>query len=82
MNLFDTDKLWRLHDSNKLDALDFNESSELRERFRIKKLHIEVLFESYFRKLDNKNQEDLLNLLENIWKQQELFEIRHGKLKS
>ena len=48
----------------------------------MKEIHIEVKFERYFRKLNLKNQEDLLNLLENIWKQQELFEIRHGKLKS
>jgi hypothetical protein len=34
---FDTDKLWKLHDQNKLDALDFNENSKLREQFRIKK---------------------------------------------
>lgn len=33
---FDTDKLFELHDKGELDALDFNESKELRERFRIK----------------------------------------------
>ena len=32
---FDLDKLWKLHDNNELDALDFNESEKLRERFRI-----------------------------------------------
>jgi len=31
---FDTDKLWKLHDENKLDALDFNENPKLREQFR------------------------------------------------
>ena len=31
---FNLDKLWKLHDSNKLDALDFNESKSLREKFR------------------------------------------------
>lgn len=35
MNLFDTDKLWELHDAGKLDALDFNENAAMRERFRI-----------------------------------------------
>ena len=34
VNLFDLDKLWELHDKNKLDALDFNENQSLRERFR------------------------------------------------
>jgi hypothetical protein len=34
---FDLDKLWKLHDDNKLDALDFNESKSMRERFRIRK---------------------------------------------
>ena len=32
---FDLDKLWNLHDQNKLDALDFNESMKLREQFRL-----------------------------------------------
>jgi len=36
MKLFDTDKLWKLHDNNKLDALDFNESKKFREQFRFK----------------------------------------------
>lgn len=38
MGKFDTDKLWKMHDQSKLDALDFNESKAFRERFRIKKL--------------------------------------------
>ena len=33
---FDLDKLWKLHDANKLDALDFNENKSMRERFRIR----------------------------------------------
>jgi hypothetical protein len=37
MKKFDTEKLWKLHDQNKLDALDFNESQSFRERFRIKR---------------------------------------------
>jgi len=36
--LFDTDLLWKLHDKNELDALDFNESETFREKFRIKKV--------------------------------------------
>ena len=32
---FDLDKLWDLHDKNKLDALDFNERKSVRERFRL-----------------------------------------------
>lgn len=39
---FDLDKLWRLHDKNQLDALDFNESKAMRERFRIKKTPIKL----------------------------------------
>lgn len=31
---FDLDSLWELHDLNALCALDFNESEEIRERFR------------------------------------------------
>lgn len=34
---FDLDKLWKLHDQNKLDALDFNENDSMREKFRIKR---------------------------------------------
>jgi len=36
MKLFDTDRLWELHDDNKLDALDFNESEKFRNKFRLK----------------------------------------------
>jgi len=36
MELFDTDRLWELHDNNKIDALDFNESENMREEFRLK----------------------------------------------
>lgn len=38
MDLFDTEELWKLHDKNKLDALDFNTSSEMRDKFRKKPL--------------------------------------------
>lgn len=31
---FDLDKLWKMHDNNELDALDFNERKSIRERFR------------------------------------------------
>lgn len=31
---FDLEQLWFLHDKDKLDALDFNESKTMRERFR------------------------------------------------
>ena len=34
---FDLDKLWTLHDENKIDALDFNESKKIREMFRKKR---------------------------------------------
>ena len=34
MDLFDTDKIWELHDGNQHDALDFNERKSFRERFR------------------------------------------------
>lgn len=34
VDLFDLDRLWKLHDNNKLDALDFNENKSLREKFR------------------------------------------------
>jgi len=36
IKLFDLDDLWRLHDDNKINALDFNERKSIRERFRIK----------------------------------------------
>ncbi len=32
---FDLDKLWKLHDNNKIDALDFNEQASVREKFRL-----------------------------------------------
>jgi hypothetical protein len=32
---FDTNKLWKLHEESKLDALDFNESKTFREQFRV-----------------------------------------------
>ncbi len=32
---FDLDKLWKMHDNNEIDALDFNRSESVRERFRI-----------------------------------------------
>ena len=32
---FNLDELWEMHDANQIDALDFNESQEFRERFRI-----------------------------------------------
>ena len=31
---FNLDKLWKLHDENKLCACDFNENSKMREEFR------------------------------------------------
>ena len=37
VGLFNLDKLWELHDLNKLDALDFNENKEFREKFRLNK---------------------------------------------
>jgi len=33
---FDLDKLWKMHDNNEIDALDFNESERVREQFRLK----------------------------------------------
>ena len=35
MSLFDLDQLWRLHDEDKVDALDFNENKFFRNRFRL-----------------------------------------------
>ena len=35
IDYFDLDELWRLHDNNEIDALDFNERKSVRERFRI-----------------------------------------------
>ena len=43
MKLFDTDRLWRLHDSHTLDALKFNRNGSLREHFRLKSVEPEVL---------------------------------------
>lgn len=37
-DLFYLDWLWCLHDNNMLDALDFNESKSLRERFRLREV--------------------------------------------
>ena len=37
VNLFNTDRLWKDHDNNKINALDFNESKKIREKYRIKK---------------------------------------------
>lgn len=34
VNLFDLETLWNKHDRNELDAIKFNESENLRERFR------------------------------------------------
>ncbi len=31
---FDLDTLWKKHDNNELDALDFNENKNMREKFR------------------------------------------------
>ena len=35
INNFDLERLWKLHDLNKLDALDFNENNKLRDSFRV-----------------------------------------------
>ena len=34
MKKFDVERLWKLHDNNELNALDFNESKKFREKFR------------------------------------------------
>ena len=34
MKNYDVDKLWDMHDNNELDALDFNESPQMRQHFR------------------------------------------------
>lgn len=31
---FDLDRLWKMHDKNEIDALDFNENESVREKFR------------------------------------------------
>ena len=36
LDKFDLERLWKLHDKNELDALDFNETKSFREQFRIK----------------------------------------------
>jgi hypothetical protein len=38
MKLFDVKRLWEMHDRNKIDALDFNESEYIREVFRKNKI--------------------------------------------
>jgi len=43
INLFDSDKLWKLHDLNKLDALDFNENKSLREKFRKQGIALQII---------------------------------------
>ena len=61
MKLFDTDKLWKLHDKAKLDVLDFNESKKMREKFRIK--------EKYFIGILNKLDEIILKEKpRKVWK--------------
>ena len=35
MKNYDTDKLWSMHDNNEIDALDFNESPQFRQKFAI-----------------------------------------------
>lgn len=39
---FDTDRLWKDHDENKVDVLDFNENVAFREKYRIKKKPLKV----------------------------------------
>lgn len=34
MKNYDTDKLWKDHNNNKIDALDFNENEEIRRKYR------------------------------------------------
>jgi len=61
MKLFDTDKLWDLNDKCKLNALDFNESKKMREKFRIK--------EKYFIGILNKLDEIILKEKpRKVWK--------------
>ena len=31
---FDLERLWKEHDENKIDALDFNERASIREKYR------------------------------------------------
>jgi len=39
MDLFDLDRLWKMHDNKQINALDFNESKEVREMFRIREVN-------------------------------------------
>lgn len=65
MALFDTDKLWKQHDNNEIDALDFNESSKIREKYRLeiltekpfdaKKIALELIAEYNITKEDFKD---------------------------
>lgn len=36
MKNYDTDRLWKDHDNNKIDALDFNESEQFRQSYKLK----------------------------------------------
>ena len=45
IELFDLDKLWKQHDNNELDALDFNESETMREQFRNNVMGVDDFFE-------------------------------------
>jgi RecJ-like exonuclease len=42
MKKFDVENLWKLHDKNELDALDFNDNKKLREQFRIQKIKTRI----------------------------------------
>lgn len=35
MKNYDTERLWKDHDKNKIDALDFNESEQMRNKYRL-----------------------------------------------
>lgn len=37
MKNYDTERLWKEHDNNKIDVLDFNESKKFRDKYRLKK---------------------------------------------
>jgi len=37
MKNYNVDKLWDMHDKEELNALDFNENKEMREKFRRRK---------------------------------------------
>lgn len=67
---FDLDKLWKLHDQNKLEALDFNESKQLREKFRIEKIDkyekaYHILME-YWDNFGDEDKEDINRELKKI----------------